>query len=269
MKNILVPIDFSEPSENALRYAIEVASRTQQTVTALYVVYPNDGVNNNMYDAFFIDSYVDERLEGMKEWVKKFDAKNVPLRLACEIGMPISTICQKAETTDATMIIMGTTGASGLGAMLLGSISKGVISNAKIPVMVVPPQSVYRESALFALASDLHTLPSRPALHFLENVLHMRTNGLAVVHVLGEHAEHPDKVSEQLFSAALGNIPHDFHYLHSDNIAEAVHLFVESADCQGVIAIAHEHSLLRQIFGRSVSRAIAHTPQVPTLVLHG
>lgn len=268
MKNILVPTDFSETSENALRYAIEVAARTQQTVTALYVVYPNDGVNNNMYDAFFIDSYVDERLEGMKEWVKKFDTRNVPVRLACEVGMPISTICQKAEDTAASMIIMGTTGASGLGAMLLGSISKGVISNATIPVLVVPPQSVYRESALFALASDLHTLPSRVAMHFLENVLQVQTNGLAVVHVIADGAQRPDKVSEELFSKALGNIPHDFHYLHSNNVAEAIHLFVESSDCQGVIAIAHEHSLLRQIFGMSVSRAIAHKPMVPTLVLH-
>ncbi len=269
MKNILVPIDFSDTSENALRYAIEVAARTQQTIMALYVVYPNDGVNNNMYDAFFIDNYVDERLEGMKEWVKQFETRNVPIRLACEVGMPVSTICQKAEDTAASMIVMGTTGASGLGAMLLGSISKGVISNAKIPVLVVPPKSVYRESALFALASDLRTLLSRPALHFLENVLHLQNNGLAVVHVVTDDAQQPDKVSEQLFSAALGNIPHDFHYLHSNNIAEAVHLFVESADCQGVIAIAHEHSLLRQIFGQSVSRAIAHRPLVPTLVLHG
>lgn len=38
----------------------------------LYVVYPNEGVDNNVYDAFFIDNYVQERLEGMKDWVGKF-----------------------------------------------------------------------------------------------------------------------------------------------------------------------------------------------------
>ena len=267
MKNILVPIDFSPCSDNAMRYALAVAAHSKQSVTALYVVYPNDGVNNSMYDAFFIDNYVQERLEGMKTWVKKFEDYKVPIRLTCEIGMPISTICQKADETDASMIVMGTTGSTGLSVALLGSVSRGVISNSKVPVMVVPEQSTYRENALFALASDLKRPLSKTAIHFLQNVLHIQENGIAVVHVLPEQETHDPHLA-QVFSAQMGAVPHDIHYLHNSDIAAAVQVFVESTECQGIVAVAHEHTLIRQLFGSSVSRSLAKHASVPTLVLH-
>ena len=72
MKTILVPTDFSKCANNAMMYAVEVAQRTGASVTALYVVYPNEGIDNNMYDAFFIDDYVKQRLDGMQKWVQKF-----------------------------------------------------------------------------------------------------------------------------------------------------------------------------------------------------
>ena len=72
MPTILVPTDFSKCANNALMYALEIAQRTGRSITVLYVVYPNEGVDNNMYDAFFVDTYVNERIDSMKKWVKKF-----------------------------------------------------------------------------------------------------------------------------------------------------------------------------------------------------
>ena len=53
-------------------YALEVAKRIEAKVVALYVVYPSEGVDNNMYDAFMIDDYVDQRKKAMVSWVKRF-----------------------------------------------------------------------------------------------------------------------------------------------------------------------------------------------------
>ena len=72
MKTILVPTDFSKCANNAMMYALEVAKRIEAKVVALYVVYPSEGVDNNMYDAFMIDDYVDQRKKAMVSWVKRF-----------------------------------------------------------------------------------------------------------------------------------------------------------------------------------------------------
>mgnify|MGYP000299412573 CR=1 FL=1 len=61
MKTILVPTDFSKCAANAFRYALEMASRTDASILLLHVVFPNEGVENNVYSAFWIDEYFKQR----------------------------------------------------------------------------------------------------------------------------------------------------------------------------------------------------------------
>lgn len=272
MKTILVPTDFSKCANNAMMYALEIAERTGLSITVLYVVYPNEGVDNNMYDAFFVDDYVKQRLDGMKSWVKKFTRsphlKDVKVQIECRIGFPVSTITQTATELGASLIVMGTTGASGLRGVLLGSIAGGVISASKTPVFVVPLKASFLNKARFAFATDFKLSVSKSALQIMREMLNLQHTGLNIVHVLSEPHKHPDKRNEEAFSEKLGTIPHNFHYLHDKNVVQAIHNFLESTDCNGLVAVAHEHSLLHKLFAKSVSRSLAHHTKVPILVLH-
>ncbi|HLP95299.1 MAG TPA: universal stress protein [Saprospiraceae bacterium] len=272
MKPILVPTDFSKCANNAMMYALEVASRTGQPITVLYVVYPNEGIDNNMYDAFFVDNYVQQRLEGMEKWVKKFTrsehVQHVPVKLECRIGFPVSTITQTATDLGASMIIMGTTGASGLRGVLLGSIAGGVISASKLPVIVVPQKAVFRNNARFALATDFRFAPGKESLKILRDMLNIQHTGLNVVHVMTDPNQKPDLRHQHALTEKLDTIPHDFHYLHDKNIVRAIHNFLESTNCNGLVAVAHDHSLLHTLFAKSISRSLAHHTSVPILVLH-
>lgn len=272
MKTILVPIDFSKCANNAMMYALELAQRCGASVTALFVVYPNEGVNNSMYDAFFIDDYVKERIEGMRQWVQKFTQsphlKFVEIQTECRVGFPVSTICQTAEDLNASLIVMGTTGATGLQSMLIGSTAAGVLSGSKTPVLVVPPQAVFRNFARFALATDFKMPVSRSAMQTLREVLNLQHTGLNVIHVLSHPDDQPNPRHEESLSQKLGTIPHDFHYIHDDNVPQAVHNFLESTECNGLVTVAHEHSWTHRLFNKSVSRSLAHHTTVPMLVLH-
>ena len=175
MKTILVPTDFSKCANNAMMYALEIAERTGQSITVLYVVYPNEGVDNNMYDAFFVDDYVKQRLDGMKTWVKKFTRSphlnNIKVDLECRIGFPVSTITQTATELGASLIVMGTTGASGLRGIILGSTAGGVISSSATPVFVVPLKAVFRNAARFAFATDFKLSVSKGSLQVMREML--------------------------------------------------------------------------------------------------
>lgn len=175
MKTILVPTDFSKGANNALMYALEIAQRTGATVTVLYVVYPNEGVDNSMYDAFFIDDYVQQRLDSMNKWIVKFTRsphlKGVKVNLDCRIGFPVSTISQTAEDLHASLIVMGTTGSSGLSGILLGSTAGGVLSYGKTPVFVVPHKAVFRNFARFAFATDFKMPVSQSSMQVMREML--------------------------------------------------------------------------------------------------
>lgn len=271
MKTILVPTDFSKCAGNALRYALEIARQTGASITLLHVIYPHEGVDNNVYAAFWSDSYVQERLKALRGWVKKFtrgpELKQVDLRLECRIGFPVGTISETARQQDASLIMMGTTGTTGLEEVLLGSIARGVLAHSTLPVFVVPPKASFRQHARFALATDFKMPVGKISMQLLRELLYLQHTGLDVVHV-SDHPGGPNRQQERVLSEKLGTIPHDFHYLHDRDVVQAVRNFMESTDCNGLVTVAHDHPALYKWFHKSVSQSLAHHTKVPILVLH-
>lgn len=273
MKTILVPTDFSKCASNAMTYALEVAKRIDAKIIALYVVYPSEGVDNSMYDAFMIDDYLKDRQKAMAAWAKRIKrkehVKDIPIETECRIGFPVSVIGLVAAQFNADIIIMGTTGAAGLKGVFLGSIAGGVLTSNSRPVLVVPKGAAFIDYARYVLATDFSMKLGPRELQVLKALLDIEHAGLEIVHVIQDQTKKPSKEAEASISKKLEDIPHLFHYLHDKNVPRAISHFMESIDANGLVTIAHEHSLLHKLFFKSVSRSLAHHTKVPMLVLHG
>lgn len=273
MKTILVPTDFSKCANNAMMYALEVAKRIEAKVLALYVVYPNEGVDNSMYDAFMIDDYLDQRKKAMIDWVKRFKRsehlKEIEIETECRVGFPVSVITHAASQLNVDLIIMGTTGAAGLKGILLGSTAGGVLTSSHRPVLVVPRNAAFRNYARFVLATDFKMKLDNRSMVVLKSLLNVEHAGLEVVHVFENPEGKRKQDLEETLSQKLDDIPHLFHYIHDKNVPRAISHFLESIDASGLVTVAHEHPLLHKLFFRSVSRSLAHFTTVPMLVLHG
>lgn len=273
MKTILVPTDFSKCANNAMMYALEVAKRIQAKIVTLYVVFPNEGVDNNMYDAFMIDDYLAQRTKAMQSWIKKFKrsehVRDVPVETDCRIGFPVTTITHVAGELNADLIIMGTTGAAGLKGVLLGSTAGGVLVSSNRPVLVVPKVASFRNYARFVLATDFKMRLDKRSMEVLKGLLNIEHAGLEVLHVIEKQKAKPSKEQETALTEKLDDIPHLFHYIHDNNVPRAIGNFLESIEATGLVTVAHEHSLMHKLFFKSVSRSLAHHTNVPMLVLHG
>ena len=274
MKTILVPTDFSKCANNAMMYALEVAKRIEAKVLALYVVYPSEGVDNNMYDAFMIDDYVQQRNKAMESWAKRFKRsehlKGIEIATECRVGFPVSVISHAASQMNVDLIVMGTTGANGLKGILLGSTAGGVLTSSHRPVLVVPKNASFRNYARFVMATDFKMKIDKRSMTILKSLLNIEHAGLEVVHVIEDpNVGKVKKEQEALLSEKLEDIPHLFHYIHDKNVPRAISHFLESIDASGLVTVAHEHSLLHKLFFKSVSRSLAHHTSVPMLVLHG
>ena len=271
MKKILVPTDFSTCAGSALKYALGLAQKIEAEITVLHVIFPNDGINNNLYDAFWIDDYVTQRNRDLKEWSSQIKADlgnpEVKVHYACSIGFPVGVIADTASEMGATFVVMGTMGATGLKGILLGSTAGGVIAQAKIPVFTVPAGATFGPKADFVLATDFNMRTDKKSHKALELVLQAHGAKLTLLHVLKE-GENPQPDREQAISSQLEGIDHHFRYIHDNDVPNAVDNFIESTNAGGLIAVAHNHSLLHQLFYRSVSRAMAGRVQVPMLSLH-
>jgi nucleotide-binding universal stress UspA family protein len=272
MKTILFPTDFSQCASNAMTHALELASRQGAELIVLHVVFPNEGVDNNVYNAFWTDDYLVQREKGLKDWIRrkqrKPEYKKVKVTPMTQIGFPVASISEVAENRNVDLIIMGTTGATGMRDVLLGSVAAGVMGKTTTPVLVVPKKSTYTPIRNVVMATDMNMHISNSSKEVLQKWLKLNNSQLHMVHILDKPGEHADKNREKVLIEKLGITPKDFHYLHDRNVPQAISVFIESLDAQALVSVARDHSLLHRLFFDSVTRKLAHRVHTPMLVLH-
>ena len=157
---ILVAIDGSQPSMDAVDYAIAIAQRNEAELTALYVVsspttfdYTSDTPEDQIPEiAKDIVHYAKKESQPwFNEITEKVRAKaaavtskrttNGVIHLKTQVVVsPLSitgSIVQYAERENIDLIVVGTRGRSGFKRLLLGSTASGIVTHALCPVMVV------------------------------------------------------------------------------------------------------------------------------------
>ena len=138
-QSVLCPVDFSEHSRQALRYAEAMAVKSGGTVT---VTYANDPLLVAAAAAALHDRLVAKRsLKELQAFVDETLATSRKrLRLTCQvsIGSPPDQILKAASRQRADLIVVGTHGLTGADRLLLGSTTMSVLQRTSVPVLAVP-----------------------------------------------------------------------------------------------------------------------------------
>jgi universal stress protein A len=139
--NILVPTDFSEGAEAALRLASDLSHRFAIPLTLLYVFEPADYPLPNGYVVFTSQQFermseeFKQRLAQAERAALDAGANRVTTRVLH--GWATGEITQLATDGKFDLIVMGTHGRSGLKHLLLGSVAERVVRTAPCPVLTV------------------------------------------------------------------------------------------------------------------------------------
>lgn len=142
LKNILVPVDFSDCSRKALEYAVPLASFHKAVVTLLYVADP--GYSGGVYGG--VDyAYLERgaREDGERELTRLAQDRipdDVCAVTLVKIGSPSTEIVEAATDLPADLIVISTHGRTGLKHVFLGSVAEHVVQRAPCPVLVVREQ---------------------------------------------------------------------------------------------------------------------------------
>jgi len=144
IKKILVAIDFSKLSYEALDYAIAVAQDVGARLSVLYVVEPMEftGVDVLGGTPIATQSIVDEHLKQARAELDRLRTRKLAglpgATTAVRMGRPAEEIVAAGGKGKANLIVLGTHGRSGLSHLLMGSVSERVVRHATCPVLVVP-----------------------------------------------------------------------------------------------------------------------------------
>jgi nucleotide-binding universal stress UspA family protein len=136
-RQILVPIDFGEPSEMAVDLALAIAERFVAPVTLLHVTYMPPYYYSAYAEglAFPLDEMETRAKAALDEAVAKAKARHPLTKGMLVAGPPLEQILAAAQTSGADLIVMGTHGRRGVSRALLGSVAERVVRYSPIPVM--------------------------------------------------------------------------------------------------------------------------------------
>ncbi|MFC7176037.1 universal stress protein [Halosegnis marinus] len=137
-KHVLVPVDGSEQSQQALDYAF--TEFPSATVTLLHVINPaRAGYGAQAGLPSFSEEWYDEAEAAAEELFSEARAdapEGVTVETAVEVGQPARTIVEFAEEHGSDAIVIGSHGRQGISRVLLGSVAEAVVRRAPCPVTV-------------------------------------------------------------------------------------------------------------------------------------
>ena len=138
IKNVIVGIDFSECSLNAVQNAISIASNYNAKLTLLFVLTPeaNILVGGDEINKSNIVSHVEKRLKKLASDCKKMLPKNI-VEHKIRIGKASKEMNAEAKEQGNALIVVGTHGCSGFEEFFMGSAAFRIISASKSPVLSV------------------------------------------------------------------------------------------------------------------------------------
>jgi nucleotide-binding universal stress UspA family protein len=154
MEKIIVPIDFSEHSEFALEAAASLAQKYGSELIVLHMLELSNAIISSASDtlsqeAVFYLKLAEQKFEGFLDKPYLENIKVTPIVKHFKVWSEVNDV---AKEHNASLIIMGSQGASGIKEVLVGSNTEKVVRHSDVPVLVIKHNPILLdfENAVFA-----------------------------------------------------------------------------------------------------------------------
>ncbi|MEO1258575.1 MAG: universal stress protein [Bacteroidota bacterium] len=273
MKNILVPTDFSTTSKNAFEFAKGLAERSNASIKLIHVHYPEVST----LEAAPVDMFA-ESLKWKQQKLKEF-SKTDPARMPEDevavlsrvktevaIGFPGENIVDRSKTDEVDLIVMGTTGESGMLEKVFGSISSHVARKAHCPVLLVPNDVPFKECQNVLFATDKKAADEV----LIENIPYLLTCPNANVHFAHVDEQEGKDYKVEDLSFFNPNLTGQFHFVNieSDNVFGGLNRYAEEQRVDAMVMVTARRPFFEELFHKSMTKQMALNTKMPLLVMH-
>ena len=277
MKNILVPTDFSEAADAALKLASQLAQNINGRIILLNVIDPPEGsdftaqgASNNpvSFEDIFTFKLIEKIRNDLEEAAS--DYEDVEIETEFALGDIVKKVNQKVKDDDVDLVIMGTTGSSGLQEFLVGSNTEKVVRYAHCPVLSVKAEQHELPGRHMVFASTFtesldHIVPHLKAFQqlFKATIHLLSVNTPRNFVITGEARKRMREFAEafQLENYTL-NI-----YNHKDE-EDGITSFAEENDMDVISVATHGRTGLAHLLSGSVSEGLVNHCTKPVLTLN-
>lgn len=275
MKNILIPTDFSDTSINACKYALGFAEALQINKIVLFNAFQNPvSVDPNLPVLQLVDienmrNLAEQSLEKLKFKLLPFCSADIKFELACSFTTLNNGIDEMIEKHKPSYIIMGITGGSLIEEVLVGSNTVNVAKNSKIPVLIIPPHSVFNKLKRIVLAADFKKVVETTPTNEIKEIVQSTNSKLYVINI-----DHQKEISNEaafeslMLDTLLYELKPEYHFIDNADFVEGMNQFVLDHQIDLIISIPKKHGLFESLFKRSHTKKMAFHSFVPLICIH-
>jgi nucleotide-binding universal stress UspA family protein len=269
MKKFLIPIDFSDTSINAARYAVELTREIADAQIILYHVYSKISL-----------AILTSKEEGSRQMVSEgalLDVKNKisqnsadSISCVAEEGSFIENISDYVLGHNIDMIIMGITGSSKITQVFMGTNTLNVIRHISCPVMIIPPDAHFTGLKKVVFTSDFKDVARTTPFVVLKEFLDTFKPQLDILNVDSEHyVELTDeyKIEREAMEDKLNVYNPEFSFLRAYDFLDGISSFVETKNIDAIITLPRKHNYLSQLFKTSHTKKLAYHSTVPIIAI--
>ncbi|MEO9475488.1 MAG: universal stress protein [Cyclobacteriaceae bacterium] len=270
IKNILVPVDFSECSKNALRFAIDMAKKFGAKIHMVNAVHVHtahpDLVGGGLVQAVVKDYEEQVKASFDKLEQEVIELKDVPHSADRFLAYLIDAIHTEAETKNIDLIVMGTRAEHDKVEHMLGTHASDVIEAAVVPVLVIPEQwSGTIEKIGFAFESvEIKNLSRLAMLNSIANKFNSKVLGFSVHKPGTEISVAEQKVFKEIVSCFDDSVA-SVRSIEAENPIDGILSFTNEANIDMLALIPKKKNFFQRLFQTSVSKNVALDINIPLL----
>ncbi|MBL0017966.1 MAG: universal stress protein [Bacteroidetes bacterium] len=277
LKRIFVPVDFSDCSDNAIRYAVAIAIRTGAEIFLFNSVQvPLQAAEMATYPLDALEKEAAHRIGNLAQeittWLDKERFRKLKVHHQVAIGFAAEEIALKAKAMEADLVVMGTRGTGAIEGMILGSNASSVVQNVTCPVLVVPEDAEFHGFDRIAYASDMHEVNAKAIQTLVHFASHFHSE-INVLHILTKadelSTEQANSFREQFKKVAkYGKVSFHIAYAEDKSVATMIEEFMDSNAVEIVAMVTHHRSFFDKLFHPSLTRRLTVHARKPLLAFH-
>ena len=273
MKKLIVPIDFSDCSKNALANAIKIAERMKLDLVLYHsVMVPvgfAEGAPVGGADYSFQELEKQSRAS-LNEVVTEFPLlEQITYETAIQYGPLHEGINEMNEDGSVAMVVMGTHGASGFAKALIGSNAYYVMKNVACPVIALPEDADITKMTHIGIAGDFLSVPNPDLIHTVTELARAFYAQLHVIHIDTGDVEVKGQIDvARRMEKYLKNNNHTFHFRKFDDVEEGLEETAQELNIELLAMIAKHHGFFDRLRNASHTKKMVLDIPMPLMVLH-
>ena len=266
ISKILVPTDYSPVSAQALEYAHAFAQKTGVArIDVLHVFTPEMSAEPVVAPAF--DALLEQHQESIKAFAERVPAvEGITVHDEIKIGFAADELVEASKEYD--LVVMGTTGESGVFERIFGKVASAVAQRAFCPVLLIPENLRFRKFKQIMYAGNDFSLSRRAMEAFFDfnDLFHARTH---FVHVEADD----QKISrEELFGALFDssdlNFAFDVGQVKAETVVDGLQEYAEKHRVDLAVMVTQHRGFWESFFHTSQTRQMVMAADLPLLILH-